>query len=415
MKDQTKDKAISKIVCTITNEPDKAKDAGLWRDLVAFWFLGICNNYGFIVMLAAAHDIIHELSPDQPSDVKFVRNCNSMSTGTVLLADIVPAIIIKIFSSFVVGFVHTKVIMAMILTIISFVTVAFADTEWLALLGVVLTSLSMGLGETALVGYLTRFNRSCISCWSSGTGGAGLIGTISYSAMKQIGISNKTLMLCMISVPIFEAFIFWGLLRHRELPKTEENEETEVKDAEKQEELGAPSILDRIKYIPKLLRYMIPLFIVYFSQYFINQGLLELIYFPNIWLKKADQYRWFQATYQISVFISRSSINLVKFKAVWLLALLQCGNLVYLLFEAIYYFSPNIYVVFLVVFLEGLFGGGAYAKTFYRVSEEIPERQRQFSMSIITVSDTPGIALSGLIAMPVHNAICNLPIPGRLL
>lgn len=55
------------------------------------------------------------------------------------------------------------------------------------------------------------------------------------------------------------------------------------------------------------------------------------------------------------------------------------------------------------------------SKTFYRVSEEIPERQRQFSMAIITVSDTPGIALSGIIAMPVHNAICNLPIPSRLL
>lgn len=35
-----------------------AKDKGLWRDLVAYWLLGLCNNYGYVVMLTAAHDII---------------------------------------------------------------------------------------------------------------------------------------------------------------------------------------------------------------------------------------------------------------------------------------------------------------------------------------------------------------------
>lgn len=28
------------------------------RSLVAFWFLGLCNNYGYVVMLAAAIDIL---------------------------------------------------------------------------------------------------------------------------------------------------------------------------------------------------------------------------------------------------------------------------------------------------------------------------------------------------------------------
>lgn len=29
-----------------------------WRNLVAFWILGLCNNYGYVVMLSAAHDIL---------------------------------------------------------------------------------------------------------------------------------------------------------------------------------------------------------------------------------------------------------------------------------------------------------------------------------------------------------------------
>jgi battenin len=31
-----------------------------WRNLLAFWVLGLCNNYGYVVMLSAAHDILSE-------------------------------------------------------------------------------------------------------------------------------------------------------------------------------------------------------------------------------------------------------------------------------------------------------------------------------------------------------------------
>lgn len=40
----------------------KQKDTGRWRDLTAFWILGLCNDYGYTVMLSAAHDIINRHS-----------------------------------------------------------------------------------------------------------------------------------------------------------------------------------------------------------------------------------------------------------------------------------------------------------------------------------------------------------------
>lgn len=33
-----------------------------WRNLLAFWILGLCNNYGYVVMLSAAHDILNAVS-----------------------------------------------------------------------------------------------------------------------------------------------------------------------------------------------------------------------------------------------------------------------------------------------------------------------------------------------------------------
>lgn len=33
-------------------------DVHKWRNILSFWILGLCNNYGFVVMLSAAYDII---------------------------------------------------------------------------------------------------------------------------------------------------------------------------------------------------------------------------------------------------------------------------------------------------------------------------------------------------------------------
>lgn len=40
-----------------------------WRNLVAFWILGLCNNYGYVVMLSAAHDILSRHDPHKHSSV----------------------------------------------------------------------------------------------------------------------------------------------------------------------------------------------------------------------------------------------------------------------------------------------------------------------------------------------------------
>ena len=38
---------------------------------------------------------------------------------------------------------------------------------------------------------------------------------------------------------------------------------------------------EHVKYIPRLWKYMLPLFLVYWAEYMINQGFFELLYNPN--------------------------------------------------------------------------------------------------------------------------------------
>lgn len=96
------------------------------------------------------------------------------------------------------------------------------------------------------------------------------------------------------------------------------------------------------------------------------------------------------------------------------MTIFQLLNVVIILTEVITFFSPSIWMVFLLVLWEGLLGGGAYVNTFYRMSKEIPENRRDFALGIVPVADATGIALAGFLAMPAHNALCALPMPIRI-
>lgn len=137
----------------------------------------------------------------------------------------------------------------------------------------------------------------------------------------------------------------------------------------------------------------------------------ELIYFPHLWLDHAAQYRWLQVDYQIGVFFSRSSVNFFKVKNIAIMSVLQVINVIYFSTEAVYLITPTIWIVFVAVFWEGLLGGCCYVNTFYRISHEVPERFRNFAMGIVGIGESFGVVIAGLLAIPVHNVICNLPIP----
>lgn len=74
---------------------------------------------------------------------------------------------------------------------------------------------------------------------------------------------------------------------------------------------------------PLLVPYMLPLFLVYLSEYMINQGLYEHIVWEDEFISKPTQYRVYQTLYQFGVFFSRSSVNILPVKRIWVPAALQ--------------------------------------------------------------------------------------------
>lgn len=373
-----------------------------YRNLVAYWILGLCNNFGYVVMLSAAHDILSENfsqngegKSSEPVADNSTRECNPTSTGAILLADILPSLAIKLLAPFLLFLVHVRMLVVVLLAAVGFLLVAFSTSEWIAILGVACTSLGAGLGEVTLLSYSSVFDKNVISTWSSGTGAAGILGAGSYAGLTALGLSAVNSLLLMLVVPVLMAASFWLLLRapasgrcpwesvlngsttdqavEDHSPSSETIIQSETVSVESPPTL---TIQEKFRIIPSLLVYMVPLGLVYLFEYFINQGLFELTYFPNIWLDHHEQYRWYQVVYQIGVFLSRSSVNLLVIHKLWLLAIFQFLNVIFFTFEAVYLFVPSIWIIFAAVLWEGLLGGAAYVNTFYRMSIEVPFEKR---------------------------------------
>ncbi|XP_023813628.1 battenin [Oryzias latipes] len=421
------------------------------RNWAGFWILGLCNNFAYVVMLSAAHDILTKeesrnatisapVSLVATSGVGNSSNgtnydCNPVTTGAVLLADILPTLIIKFIAPV---FIHKvpygfRVLACVLVTVVSFLLVSFSSAMWQSILGVVFASLGAGLGELSFLSLSVFFKRNVLEGWGSGTGGAGVAGALLYSGLIQAGLSPRVTVLVMLVVPVSMLISYLYLLvpppslpqwSRNEIPYaavgseeeqglTEESEEEE----EEEEEERAPAVhgssgsfiwREKRQVIKGLLKFMCPLALVYFAEYFINQGLLELLFFPNFFLSHADQYRWYQTIYQFGVFASRSSLHCVKIRRVWILTLLQVVNAVFLLLAVTFQFLPSAWLLFVIIFYEGLLGGAAYVNTFHFISKETESRHREFAMAASSVGDSFGIALAALAAFFVHQYFCSL-------
>nr|XP_027804266.1 battenin isoform X3 [Marmota flaviventris] len=351
-----------------TSEPQAPlleRQSAHWKNAVGFWLLGLCNNFSYVVMLSAAHDILrHERASGNqshvdPSPMPIPHNsssrfdCNSLSTAAVLLADILPTLIIKLLAPLGLHLLpySPRVLVSGVCSAGSFILVAFSHSVAISLCA----HPAVHAGDP---------------CPAAGQDPGGEDEAETAARQPLIGSETSE------SKPGSS----WNL-----------------------------SLQERWIVFKGLLCYIVPLVLVYFAEYFINQGLFELLFFRNTSLSHAQQYRWYQMLYQAGVFASRSSLRCFHIRFIWVLALLQCLNLAFLLADVLFTFLPSIYIVFLIILYEGLLGGAAYVNTFHNIALETSDQHREFAMAAACISDTLGISLSGVLALPLHDFLCQLP------
>uniref|UniRef100_A0A7E4UQF1 Battenin n=1 Tax=Panagrellus redivivus TaxID=6233 RepID=A0A7E4UQF1_PANRE len=429
----------------------------LTRNLIAFWLLGLCNNFAYVIMLSAAKDILEKDdhgkvlngTDECVPDISAIP-CSPISTGSILLADILPTLFVKLVAPFTLqGIPHSvRHVVVVLLQALSFIIVATSNSVSMGIVGVVFASFGSGLGEVTYLTLATYFHSDVVSSYASGTGGAGLFGAFTYAILtdrKFIGLTPKSALLSMLIVPVIFALSFGNILQSPPTVRTwrailrrpvrvrsasgslhdsddELADDNEADSAPLLDPASTPprrpsiapvlSFRSRLLLIKPLLKYVLPLTTVYFAEYFINQGLIELVTFDcaHGWgLSPSSQYRWYQVLYQLGVFVSRSSSKLFPLhsRVLPILAALQLLNAALFFRDASTRFIPHIAIVFGLIVYEGLLGGAAYVNTFRAVHKSISEGAREFSMSFVLISDSIGIVIAGMIAIPVHNYICH--------
>lgn len=457
-------------ICTSANGDKKW---GVVKSLIAFWIFGLCNNFAYVIMLSAAEDILDEQKDDnEPSktdndtscEVELTsRHCSKISTGAVLLADILPTLIVKLTFPFFMQRIPfgARHVFVCAIQAASYLIVAFSPSIPVSLFGVVLASIGSGLGEITYLSLTPYFSRNTISTWSSGTGGAGVFGALGYAGLTEEHLGNlspKTTLLVMLVIPAIFFAAYYLLL---DMPdtiyqadmlrpstwivpvsqqvantlsvekggKTETNDDSIVWDKEIQETASSDdqtdpvavkqrrlTLSEKLHLVIPLLKYMIPLMTVYIGEYLINQGIVQMIFFncSHGWhLSRKSQYRWYQVTYQVGVFCSRSSINLVRlpYIVMVLLPILQILNAVLFFLNALYFFIPHIWILFLLILFEGFFGGSSYVNTFDHIHRKVAPDVREYSMSVGSLGDSVGIVIAGFLSIPLYNYVCDTALP----
>ncbi|KAK3311986.1 protein btn-1, partial [Apodospora peruviana] len=419
--------------------------------LIAFWLFGLINNVLYVIILSAAQDLVGANVPK----------------GVVLLADVLPSFLTKLIAPY---FIHrvpysVRILVFAVLSSSGMLLVAFTPPEKsvaIKMAGVVLASFSSGGGELSFLGLTHYYGNMSLAAWGSGTGGAGLIGAGLYVLMTEwVGWTVKKSLLVSASLPGVMLVSFFGVLPRKRLngrskkggyePVASRQEEGVVGQDVEDEEFGrdiptadaAESLLapgpgvaatayhldsddasvssgkkpGSRSFLANLRRsrslffpYMLPLLLVYIAEYTINQGVSPTLLFPlegTPFSEFREFYPFYGFLYQVGVFISRSSTPWFRIHHLYLPSFLQVGNLVLLTLHALLNFIPSVYIVFVVIFWEGLLGGAVYVNTFAEIMENVPVEEREFSLGATSVSDSGGICIAGFLGMAVEVWLCD--------
>eukprot|EP00554_Chaetoceros_debilis_P012763 CAMPEP_0194120850 /NCGR_PEP_ID=MMETSP0150-20130528/44668_1 /TAXON_ID=122233 /ORGANISM="Chaetoceros debilis, Strain MM31A-1" /LENGTH=506 /DNA_ID=CAMNT_0038813047 /DNA_START=55 /DNA_END=1572 /DNA_ORIENTATION=+ len=157
--------------------------------------------------------------------------------------------------------------------------------------------------------------------------------------------------------------------------------------------------MERFELTLSLWPYMVPLFVVYFTEYSLQSGVWPAIGFPVDDEDARDSFYVISSwCYQAGVFISRSSGTFftAPMWAIWLMPVLQAMNLIMFCLIASHHFWYIPSLLYVIAFYVGLLGGGVYVHGYKRINADMPRHVREFALSTTSMADDLGVAFADL-------------------
>ncbi|OAX37129.1 batten disease protein Cln3 [Rhizopogon vinicolor AM-OR11-026] len=430
--------------------PSTGKDCSLLKLGVSFFLFGLINNVLYVIILSAALDLVPPSTPK----------------GIIAFCNITPSLLVKLGWPYLLkGRIRyaRRIVSCCVLSFVGMLVIALHESVFSRLFGICLASFSSGLGEMTFWQLSTTFNHPsvggrCVGYFASGTGAAGVVGAFMWWELRGLGVRTGVGISAIL--PFILPLTFFFLLPRPAaflhpsssapyMPIPDDDLETGLDDestplsaeisVESKVSIGL-SIADKWRLVkPMLLKYMLPLFCVYTFEYTINQGVAPTLLYPvpshglisKIIHSIRDYYPLWQLVYQITVFLSRSTLSLglkpLPARFLPAPAIIQFVILVILVSESAFGLLPesraegSIFLVFLLISIEGICGGLAYVNVFYRVNQEQPDpssahdpeltkQEREFKIGSIGFADSSGILLASILAVPTEVGLCRAQV-----
>ncbi|KAK4049377.1 battenin CLN3 protein [Microbotryomycetes sp. JL201] len=451
----------------------------------SFFIEGLLNNVLYVVILSAALDLVDAASTPK---------------GIILFVNIAPALLVKVGWPYLVkgeAQYGQRIVSCSAISFIGIIIVATSATLVPRLFGIAIASFSSGLGEMTYLQLSTVYGAVpgadlggiAVGWFASGTGAAGLVGAGLWWILRGLGVRTGLLICCFL--PLCMSFTYFLLLPpvsamsestftvYDFLPDDATDDDVSETGGDESDDVSSAalrqhgethraiatrglattsplSLHDKVNLArPLVFRYMMPLFFVYLAEYTINSGVAPTLLYEIPDRRKSpvlsliikslrDYYPLWQLVYQSFVFISRSSLSILRLPPIPipflpLPTLFQLGLLALTSLQASTLIISNAlgeagatWVTFLLVACEGLAGGSAYVNCFYwlgledSIEEEEIDRadrdtdrialEREFKMASVGFADTLGILCASLVASALEPALCKAQVArGRTL
>lgn len=310
----------------------------------------------------------------------------------------------------------------------------------LTIVASICVGIGTSLGDCTIIGFMKCFPPKIISGYSSGTGMSGIIGAALYLLFKLFNVSFLTTVLSLlVFYPVYGVCFLLVIRMKLNMHKTTQSlilnkqeqgpKETDIVDAELESNASIPAENDKQQQeeleknesainAPLTWQNFVRVFLKAWGL-FLSFGLLyflEYIAITSISSQIAEKYKnnyapdkvprivsvlfeTLQLAYQCGIFLSRSSLDLIQIKKIWLILtfLFAFSGLSFV--QSVIHATPGIWLPIITIFLLGFTGGFGYANIFHQVlkNKKIDKSERELSININGMASDLGIIFSSLI------------------
>ena len=176
--------------------------------------------------------------------------------------------------------------------------------------------------------------------------------------------------------------------------------------------------------IGQMMPGLISIFITCFSEYMIIQNVVTTLAFPHVPFKPRDHYQYYIVALMGGEVVGRSYLVVLsyikaewaekaKFPYLWVLSTIEVMLLLFFVFAAWYRFITSVWIVLLLLFVNGAVFGLAYVNAIAFFKDSFKDSYEEFAMGFFLVAITGGVfasALLGLYVEPILREHCTMSI-----